>query len=53
MKTNHVHTTSALGPGLPAPDFTLHSTPKFFINGARHDGSFDFDTLLWVIKRQR
>ena len=27
MNTNHGHTTSALGAGLPAPDFTLHSTP--------------------------
>ena len=27
MNTNHEHTTSSLGGGLPAPDFTLHSTP--------------------------
>jgi peroxiredoxin len=27
MNTNHQHTTTALGPGVQAPDFTLHSTP--------------------------
>jgi protein-disulfide isomerase len=24
----------------------VNGTPTFFINGVRHDGSFDFDTLL-------
>jgi protein-disulfide isomerase len=27
----------------------VNGTPTFFINGARHDGSFDFDTLLRAI----
>jgi protein-disulfide isomerase len=30
----------------------VNRTPTFFINGGRHDGSFDFDTLLWVMKRR-
>ena len=27
MNSNHAHTTSALRSGVPAPEFTLHSTP--------------------------
>ena len=28
----------------------VNGTPSFFINGARHDGSFDFATLTDAIK---
>ena len=29
----------------------VNGTPTFFINGHRHDGSFDFETLLSVIRQ--
>jgi len=29
----------------------VNGTPTFFINGVRHDGSYDFDTLLNAIER--
>jgi protein-disulfide isomerase len=29
----------------------VNGTPSFFINGVRHDGSFDFDTLLNAIEQ--
>ncbi len=30
----------------------VSSTPTFFINGWRHDGSLDFNTLMWAIENQ-
>jgi protein-disulfide isomerase len=29
----------------------VNGTPSFFINGVRHDGSFDFDALLYAIEQ--
>jgi protein-disulfide isomerase len=29
----------------------VNGTPRFFINGVRHDGSFDFETLLNTIEQ--
>jgi protein-disulfide isomerase len=28
----------------------VNGTPTFFINGVRHDGAYDFDTLLAAIR---
>ena len=29
----------------------VNGTPTFFINGVRHDDTFDFDTLLQALER--
>lgn len=29
----------------------VNGTPTFFINGLRHNGSFDFDALVWAIQQ--
>ena len=29
----------------------MNGTPSFFINGVRHDGSSDFETLLYAIEQ--
>ncbi|MGO9451420.1 MAG: DsbA family protein [Candidatus Binataceae bacterium] len=31
----------------------VNGTPTFFINGARHDGSYDYDTLIAAIENAR
>jgi protein-disulfide isomerase len=28
----------------------VNGTPTFFINGMRHDGAFDYATLVWAIQ---
>jgi protein-disulfide isomerase len=30
----------------------VNGTPTFFVNGVRHDGFFDFDTLLRALARR-
>ena len=29
----------------------VNGTPSFYINGVRHDDSYDFDTLLGALQR--
>ena len=29
----------------------VNGTPSFYINGVRHEDSYDFDTLLGALKR--
>jgi protein-disulfide isomerase len=30
----------------------VNGTPTFFVNGVRHDGSYDFQTLLEAVQTQ-
>jgi len=42
------NTTNILAPGTTAPDCVrsgVNGTPTFFINGQRHDGDFESQTL--------
>ena len=51
--SGHAHAARVREDFMSGVRSSVNGTPTFFINGARHDGSFDFDTLLWVMKRQR
>ena len=51
--SGHTHAARVREDFMSGVRSSVNGTPTFFINGARHDGSVDFDTLLWVIKRQR
>ena len=46
----HVHAPRVLEDLVGGARGGVHGTPTFFINGERHDGSYDFDTLLGAIE---
>lgn len=46
---NHVHTPRVREDFLSGARSGVNGTPTFFVNGVRHDGPFDLDTLLAAI----
>jgi protein-disulfide isomerase len=48
---NHTHFARVRADFLGGAKSGVNGTPTFFINGARHDGSYDLDALLAAIER--
>ncbi len=48
---NHTHSPRVRADFIGGAKSGVNGTPTFFINGARHDGPYDFDTLLAAIER--
>jgi protein-disulfide isomerase len=47
----HVHTARVREDFMSGVRSGVNGTPTFYINGARHDGSYDTETLLAVLER--
>jgi protein-disulfide isomerase len=47
----HIHAARVREDFMSGVRSGVNGTPTFFINGVRHDGSYDFDTLLNAIER--
>ncbi len=51
--TNHTHYARVRTDFIGGAKSGVNGTPTFFINGVRHDDSYDFDTLWAAIERAR
>jgi protein-disulfide isomerase len=49
----HIHAVRVHEDFLSGVRSGVNGTPSFYINGTRHDGSFDADTLLTALQRPR
>jgi protein-disulfide isomerase len=47
----HIHAARVREDFMSGVRSSVNGTPTFFINGVRHDGSYDFDALLNAIER--
>jgi protein-disulfide isomerase len=50
--TTHMHTARVREDFLSGIESGVNGTPTFFINGIRHDGSWDVDTLEEALRKQ-
>jgi protein-disulfide isomerase len=50
---NHVHAPRVREDFISGIRSGVNGTPTFFINGVRHEGSFDFETMLEAIQARR
>jgi predicted DsbA family dithiol-disulfide isomerase len=48
---SHVHAPRVREDFMSGVRSGVNGTPTFFINGVRHDGSWDFDTLFMAVQR--